>query len=108
MQFKSYPSERLLIESIASRLTAEENRLRRWLMDYTINNKKPFCLGNKIPEHLPVLDPRHLIGQLVEKRAAVLDEQGNVNFIYPVSALPTNQVVNLADGRDCFVFRHVA
>ena len=29
----------------------------------------------------------------------VVDEENNVNFIYPVSALPTNHQVKLADGR---------
>ena len=102
MEFQSHPSERLRIESMASRLTAEENRLRGWLMDYTIENRKPFRLDNRIPEHPPVPDPQYLLGRLVEKRVAVLDDRGNVNFIYPVSALPTNHRVSLPDGRDFF------
>lgn len=99
MRYRFYPAERLEIVSIASKLAPEENAFRRWLMDYTIEHKRPFNLMNGTPQHPAKSNGNRLTGSLVEKRAAVVDADGNVNFIYPVSALPTNHVVRLADGR---------
>ena len=31
-----------------------------------------------------------------------MDESGNINFLYPVSALPTNHIVTLQDGRSFY------
>ncbi|MCE5336264.1 MAG: alkylmercury lyase family protein [Desulfobacteraceae bacterium] len=98
-RFRFYPAERLEIESIASRLTPEENSLRRWLMEYTLRTGCPFNLSRNTPEHSGNGNIRNLAGRLIEKRAVVLDQEDNVNFIYPVSSLPTNHAVRLADGR---------
>lgn len=40
-----------------------------------------------------------LFDNLDNKSSIVVDENKNVNFIYPVSAIPTNHKVTLADGR---------
>ncbi len=48
MQFKHYPLERLLIESIDSRLSLEEKTVRKWLLDYTIRMEKPFLSGDPV------------------------------------------------------------
>ena len=37
-----------------------------------------------------------------DKNIFVADEEGNINFIYPVSALPTNHRVTLEDGRNFY------
>lgn len=97
MRFRYYPVERLMIESIASRLTSAENDLRMWLMQYTINNGAPYNIKTDAAAELR--DVPTLVHGLARKRAIVLDANGNVNFIYPVSALPTHHRVHLKDGR---------
>ena len=97
MQFRHYPAERLRIESIASRLTPAESAFRMWLMECTINRGVPHNIDD-CPGVEP-FDAKPLVQSLVGKRAIVLDESGNVTFIYPVSALPTRHRVHLGDGR---------
>lgn len=97
MQFRYYAAERLMIESIASRLTSPENAFRMWLMEYTINKGAPYNVNNGAG--MESLDVPALISGLARKRAIVLDASGNVNFIYPVSAQPTHHKVHLRDGR---------
>lgn len=97
MQFSRYPKERLIIESIASRLTPVEKAFRMRLMEYTIDKGAPFNINNGAEKDLQDLQP--VVRELIGKRVIVLDNEGNVNFIYPVSALPTNHKVHLQDGR---------
>lgn len=102
MQFKHYSAERLKIESIASRLTPSENAFRLWLMDYTINEGAPYNIHDGAKMGRELRDLPALISSLAGKRAIVLDTNGNVSFVYPVSALPTNHKVTLSDGRAFF------
>lgn len=103
MQFKHYPLERLLIESIDSRLSLEEKTVRKWLLDYTIRMEKPFLSGDPVLQTaFPDINIHDILNKLAEKNAVVRDEAGSINFLYPVSALPTNHQVTLADGRQFF------
>lgn len=99
MPLPSQPAERLTIDSIASRLTDEENNFRLTLMERTIERGGPLNVedvgrGGGLHPNAP-----SLIESLIAKRAVVKDEAGNLNFIYPVSALATNHRVSLEDGR---------
>lgn len=102
--FKNYPSERLYIDSIYSRLSELENKVRRLIMDYIIDNAIPFNskeASSIILEKINISEEefKKILDSLVNKRAMVMDEDNNVNFIYPVSAFNTNHKVHLSDGR---------
>jgi hypothetical protein len=92
-------AERLTIDSIASRLTDEENAFRMVLMERTIERGGP--LDAEAAGREGGLHPNApaLIESLIAKRVVVGDEEGNLNFIYPVSALETSHRVSLEDGR---------
>jgi hypothetical protein len=102
MRFRHHPAQEYEIDSIASRLTDEENAVRLLLMESTIERGEPIT-----PRALTrggVLQPEAepLIERLIEKRAVVQDEEGHLSFIFPVSALPTRHRVSLKDGRRFF------
>lgn len=46
LSFKNYSKEQLAIDSIDSRFNIGQNRIRRYLMNYTINNGQAFNLNN--------------------------------------------------------------
>ncbi len=101
--FKNYPDERLSIESISSRLTGVERKLRHYLLEQIIESGRPVNINSlKQPEELRQLNTDDLIKSMVAKRVIVPDEEGNINFAYPVSALPTNHKVTLKDGRKLY------
>lgn len=68
-------------------------------MDFTLAHGAPFKISGEALEGVNQNDLRTLVASLVEKRAIVLDGDHRVNFIYPVSALPTHHRVYLKDGR---------
>lgn len=103
-QYRYYPSEQLEIDSIDSRLSKKEKKVRRYLMNYAINRKEAFNLSDssKIAKDMkvPYEEVNKALNSLTQKNGLVVDEEGNVNFMYPVSAIPTNHVVRLQDGRE--------
>lgn len=100
VEFKNYPAERLRINSISSRLTGEERMLRLYLLDQIIERGAPVNINSlKQTAALRQLNTDVLIKSMVDKRVIVPDQEGNINFAYPVSALPTNHRVTLKDGR---------
>lgn len=46
-KFRYYPTEELLISRIDKKLNQYERKVRRYLMNYTINNVKAFNLNEK-------------------------------------------------------------
>lgn len=42
LTFKNYDRERVIIDSIAARLTEEDNALRNKIINYIVDNHKPF------------------------------------------------------------------
>ncbi len=103
MFFKNYPLERLLIDSIDSRLTKEEKAVRKWLIGQTIKYEKPINIDDiKLKEVFPGLDIKKTLDELALKNACAFDEEGFINCLYPVSALPTNHRVKLDGGRSFF------
>lgn len=97
--------ERLKIESIDSRFNKKQNTVRRWMMNYIIKNGESFNLkdtsmiGNDIKD-MSREEIEDAIKVLKEKNGIVVDEDKNVNYIYPVSAQSTNHRIRLADGSE--------
>lgn len=75
------------------------------IMDMIIEEGRPVNLSevrvwvsNKLN-----LDDKYVNNTLeffIEKNIMVVDDEKNINFIYPVSAIPTMHKVTLADGRE--------
>lgn len=104
VEFAYYPPERLLIDSIDSRLDDDERKVRFFIIDSIIETSMPFNyseVSDKTQKELGMTGEmvQDVIGRLVKKGAAVSDEDKNINFIYPVSAFPTSHQIELADGR---------
>jgi hypothetical protein len=84
----------LAIRSIASRLSPRARNARLRIIDAILAS------GHGCNIHVPTCpaSPPE-IEELVNRKAMVVDAAGNVNFVYPVSALPTHHRVTLSDGR---------
>jgi hypothetical protein len=78
MDFTRCPTERLHIESIASRLTPPESAVRWWLMDYTISQGRPLNLKHAVRDAAFNHDWPALVHGLIEKRAILADDDGNI------------------------------
>lgn len=102
--YRYYCQEQLIIPSIDSKLLKEEKKVRRYLMNYVIDNGHAFNINNssKIAEDMKMMkeETESILSDLVHKNGIVADEEGNINFIYPVSAIPTNHRIKLMDGRE--------
>jgi len=104
MEFKYHPAERLLIDSMDSRLEADERKVRMHIINSMIESAAPYNFSS-IPADvsgklgMSEENIKAAIARIVEKNAAVADEEENINFIYPVSGFPTNHQITLEDGR---------
>lgn len=102
-RFKYYSEEALSIASISSKLTANERLVRNYIMESIINCAAPVNIADLEQVFNSRLDSvLAIVDSLVDKRAVVRDELGNIVFAYPVSALPTAHQVNLQDGRQLY------
>ena len=94
------------IQNVHQKFTARQNELRLYIINFTIDNKRPYNLESDKEVTLQVLqmdeqEYEEIIQCLIDKDGMVVDEEAkNVNFIYPVSSLETNHRVTLADGRE--------
>lgn len=94
------------IQNIHQKFDAPQNEIRLAIMNFIVDNHCPFSLKEDGYTALKGItlssaeDFSSITEVLCEKDGMVTDEEGNVNFIYPVSALPTNHHVTLADGRE--------
>ena len=94
------------IQNIEQKFSKAENEVRLAVMNFIIDNKRPFNIkadGRKALGNITLSTEENfgsIIDTLREGDGMVTDEEGNVNFIYPVSAMPTNHRVTLADGRE--------
>ena len=88
------PEELITLRSIASRLTPSARQARQRIMAHTLALGRPVQVGESVD-----LASAREIEELLAQKVMVVDAQGNVPFIYPVSALPTHHQVTLADGR---------
>ncbi len=101
---KHWEKQRLIIESIDSKLSLLEKKVRTYIMDYIISKNKPYNLKNPnndfiIGTGITKNQLEDIVLSLMHKKALVMDEKENINFIYPVSAINTNYRVELEDGR---------
>ena len=94
------------IQNVHQKFTARQNELRLYIINFTIDNKRPYNLESDKEVTFQVLqmdaqEYEEIIQCLIDKDGMVIDEEEkNVNFIYPVSSLETNHRVTLADGRE--------
>ena len=91
-------------QNVHKKFTDRQNEVRLFIMDFIVTEGRPFNLES---DKACVLDALSMTEQefeeivkvLLEKDGMVISDTKDVNFIYPVSALPTNHHVTLADGR---------
>ncbi len=92
-------------QNIQNKFNAAENEIRLAIMEFILNEGRPFNITND--GFLALSDIKlstageftGIMETLASRDGLVADEEQNVNFIYPVSALITNHKVTLADGR---------
>ena len=87
-------TELLTIPNINAMLSDQERETRLLLMDKIIINGGPVN-----PAEFQDTEMLHILGS---KGVIVKDEDGYVNVVYPVSALPTPHKVSLKDGRSFY------
>lgn len=98
LKFKDYPTERLIIDSISSRLNPEEKQVRNAILADIIRQGKPCDVRQLIINGIDNLE--RIVDDLISERIVVADDETkNISYAYPVSAMPTNHKVALADGR---------
>lgn len=91
-------------QNIHKKFTERQNELRLYIIGFILDSHRPFRLDDNMGQAMESLNmTREEYGDitacLLEKDGMVIDEERNVNFIYPVSALETCHEVTLADGR---------
>ena len=82
------------IKNVHEKFTERENELRLTIINETVNNGRAFDLEEDKMEvlgklQMDVKEYKEICEKLLEEDGMVLDGT-KVNFIYPVSALPTN------------------
>lgn len=93
-----------MTQNVHKKFTERQNELRLYIIQFTVNHKRPFHLENDKEEAMEVLNMssgeyEEITACLLDKDGMAADEEKNVNFIYPVSALETGHQVTLEDGR---------
>ena len=91
-------------QNVHKKFDDRQNQVRLFIIEFTVNEGRAFNLeADKrcVLDALSMSEEEYwsIIEVLKAKDGMVTDEEQNVNFIYPVSALPTNHHVTLADGR---------
>lgn len=92
-------------QNLQQKFTSAQNEVRIAIMNFIINQQRPFNLHTDGFFALPELQQSgevefsQITDVLHSEDGMVVDKSGNVEFIYPVSALPTSHRVTLADGR---------
>lgn len=100
--------ERLSIkDSKYRKLSVLERKIRKWLLEFTVDNSRAFNLEEDSEKAamdfiLNADEFKDIVKEMNSKNIFVMDEEGNINFIYPISAFPTNHRVTLKDGRSFY------
>lgn len=94
-----------MTQNIHEKFNESQNALRLYIMECIIDWGRPFHLerdGQSAMDKLGVSREEYedMTACLIERDGMVIDEEKNVNFIYPVSALETGHRVVLEDGRE--------
>lgn len=92
-------------QNVHKKFNDRQNEVRLFIIEFTVNNKRAFHVERDKSDVLKALsmteeEYREIIEVLKARDGMVTDEEGHVNFLYPVSALETNHQVTLADGRN--------
>lgn len=85
-----YSIKDYLTKPIVSKLNEDENELREKIMDYILLNHKPFPIKGHSYEEL--------IRGMASKNVLSINENDEIDSIYPVSAFETNKKVIFEDG----------
>ena len=93
-----------MTQNIHQKFTDRQNELRLYIIQFTADHACPFQLEQDKEEameklHMTAVEYEKIVECLISGDGMVADEEGNVNFIYPVSALETKHRVTLEDGR---------
>lgn len=91
-------------QNVHKKFTDRQNEVRLFVMDFIVTEGRPFNLDSDKDCVLSALsmteqEYKECVEVLLAKDGMVISDTRDVNFIYPVSALPTNHHVTLADGR---------
>ena len=91
-------------QNVHRKFDDRQNQVRLYILEFTVNEGRAFNLEADKEgglKELAMAEQEYwdCIRVLQEKDGMVVSEENDVNFIYPVSALPTNHHVTLADGR---------
>lgn len=91
-------------QNVSKKFTDRQNEVRMYIIEFTIDRRRPFHLVKDKAEvlgklHMNECEYKDIVASLAEKDGMVVDDEKRVNFIYPVSALETGHRVMLADGR---------
>ena len=92
-------------QNIHKKFTERQNELRLYIIQFIVDHQRPYHLDQDMTQTLKALgmdqkEYEEIIECLLKKDGMVIDEERNVNFIYPVSALQTSHHVTLQDGRE--------
>ncbi len=92
-------------QNVHQKFNESQNRIRLFVINFIVDNQRPYNLDADMPAALAALgiseeEYKADLEVLLAKDGFVIDEERNVNFAYPVSALPTGHHVKLADGRE--------
>lgn len=79
LTFKNYDRERIIIDSIAARLTAEENGFRNKIIHYIVDHQKPFAPADEAEQRM--------VETLRSKNALAIEEDGTVYCMCAIDAL---------------------
>ena len=92
-------------QNIHKKFTERQNELRLYIIQFIVDHQRPYHLDQDMTQTLKALgmdqkEYEEIIECLLKKDGMVIDEERNVNFIYPVSSLQTSHHVTLQDGRE--------
>ena len=92
-------------QNIHKKFTERQNELRLYIIQFIVDHQRPYHLDQDMTQTLKALgldqkEYEEIIECLLKKDGMVIEEERNVNFIYPVSALQTSHHVTLQDGRE--------
>lgn len=97
-------AKKLEVKNKCDQYSNIENKIRKEIMNFIIDNKRAFNIEDDIEalKEIQDLDLLNHINNLIKENGIVVDENKNVIFAYPVSAVATNHHVKLNDGREFY------
>lgn len=92
-------------QNVHQKFSARQNELRLFIINFIVDNHRPFNIDSDQAAATTALsmsdsEYQETINCLLDKDGMVINDNKDVNFIYPVSSMSTNHHVKLADGRE--------